>query len=427
MKEIKLTVFILFIIIAGGCTTHSDPVIASVNNRPIMLSDYIDRYRDFLSFTEAPDNLRFREIYLQSMIDEQLLIDYAKDSGIFQDSVHTRKINRIHDQLLLNYLYQQEIRDKIEITEPELRQLYAWSKTALHVRHLFAKDSATIQHIEQRLYSGESWESLAAEYFEDPVLSTNGGDIGYFHLGDMDPAFENVAFQLNDSEISVPVRTRYGYSIIQVLDRNIDPFLTEDEYQQKRGWLKLTAFDYKKLPSIRKYTDRILAGLNIQFFENNLTQILNAFDPVGYPISERNNELPCLTFNQERDVWTVKEALKKIEGVSDRQIAHLNSVPNLKDILKGIIARETLLQKARQLNLDGTEEFIHDYNTLNRNYVVKQMVETVYNSVNVTTATEDHSSAQRNAFIRFRDSLKSAADISIDESILKEFKLINAI
>ena len=62
-------------------------------------------------------------------------------------------------------------------------------------------------------------------------MANNGGRLGYFTFGDMDPAYEDAAFSLSDGEISSPIKTKYGYSIIQVLDRWIQPLISENEFQ----------------------------------------------------------------------------------------------------------------------------------------------------------------------------------------------------
>ena len=64
-------------------------------------------------------------------------------------------------------------------------------------------------------------------------------------MGDMDPAFESAAFQLEDMQISSPIKTQYGYSIIQVLEKVKDGFVTEQEFQLEKDWLQLMAAQYK--------------------------------------------------------------------------------------------------------------------------------------------------------------------------------------
>ena len=60
---------------------------------------------------------------------------------------------------------------------------------------------------------------LAKTSFNDPMLRDNGGSLGYFTVDEIDPAFEEAAFAPKIGELSQPVRTNDGYSIIRVDDR----------------------------------------------------------------------------------------------------------------------------------------------------------------------------------------------------------------
>jgi peptidyl-prolyl cis-trans isomerase SurA len=69
---------------------------------------------------------------------------------------------------------------------------------------------------------GESFESLAMVYSNDPGSRDNGGDLGIVSRGDLVPAFSTAAFKLKDGEISPVVKTQYGYHVIQMVKRQGD-------------------------------------------------------------------------------------------------------------------------------------------------------------------------------------------------------------
>ncbi|MBO8130735.1 MAG: peptidylprolyl isomerase [Candidatus Marinimicrobia bacterium] len=76
----------------------------------------------------------------------------------------------------------------------------------------------TIESIKNRLKNGESFETLAAEYSEDPYTAKNGGDLGWFGKGHMTKPFEDAAFSAKKGEIVGPVLTQFGYHLIKIND-----------------------------------------------------------------------------------------------------------------------------------------------------------------------------------------------------------------
>ncbi len=72
--------------------------------------------------------------------------------------------------------------------------------------------------VRQEILSGEiDFARAAALYSEDEGSKANGGDLGNFDRGRMVPEFANAAFALPIGEISAPVKTQFGYHLIEVL------------------------------------------------------------------------------------------------------------------------------------------------------------------------------------------------------------------
>ena len=71
-----------------------------------------------------------------------------------------------------------------------------------------------------RMAQGENFAYLASLYSDDPSAEANEGDLGWVREGQLVPEFEEVAFGLAVGELSDPVKTDFGYHIIQVLDVN---------------------------------------------------------------------------------------------------------------------------------------------------------------------------------------------------------------
>ena len=73
--------------------------------------------------------------------------------------------------------------------------------------------------IRQRLAAGEDFAALALELSDDPGSKTHGGDLGLFGRGQMIGEFEEAAFNAQPGEIVGPVRTSFGFHLIEVLEK----------------------------------------------------------------------------------------------------------------------------------------------------------------------------------------------------------------
>jgi parvulin-like peptidyl-prolyl isomerase len=71
--------------------------------------------------------------------------------------------------------------------------------------------------VRAKLVAGGDWTKLAAEYSDDTGTAQSGGDLGEVTAGEMVAEFEEAAFSLAPYEISQPVKSSYGYHIIQVM------------------------------------------------------------------------------------------------------------------------------------------------------------------------------------------------------------------
>lgn len=124
----------------------------------------------------------------------------------------------------------------IEVDEQALQALYE-EQSAKYVtpeerqaRHILvallpgADETATAAALEKtqgivaRLDAGDSFEDLAKELSDDPGSAASGGDLGFFSRGVMDPEFEDAVFGLQQGERSPPVKSAFGYHVIELLD-----------------------------------------------------------------------------------------------------------------------------------------------------------------------------------------------------------------
>ncbi len=80
--------------------------------------------------------------------------------------------------------------------------------------HILVEDKQKAQNIKEQLDNGKSFEQLAKEASECPS-SEKGGDLGFFSKGDMVKPFERKAFDMEEGEVSDPVKTKFGFHLIK--------------------------------------------------------------------------------------------------------------------------------------------------------------------------------------------------------------------
>jgi len=115
-------------------------------------------------------------------------------------------------------------------------------------RHILVADEATAQEVLKRLEAGDDFGEVAREVSTDPGSGANGGDLGWFGKGAMVAPFEEAAYSLPPGKISDPVKSDFGYHIIQVIARQERPY-TADEYESQRNtvftdWLTTAREEY---------------------------------------------------------------------------------------------------------------------------------------------------------------------------------------
>jgi peptidyl-prolyl cis-trans isomerase D len=120
----------------------------------------------------------------------------------------------------------QEVQDRYESQKINYRT--EEERSASHILIELAEDASDadsastlerITSIRNDIVNGVSdFASMAKEHSADPGSATDGGALGFFGRGVMDPAFEESAFSLKLGEISEPVRSQFGYHIIKLDD-----------------------------------------------------------------------------------------------------------------------------------------------------------------------------------------------------------------
>jgi peptidyl-prolyl cis-trans isomerase D len=143
---------------------------------------------------------------------------------------------RLPLQRVVNYLLIDTVRTraKMTFTPEELQSYYTshlddWKQEEqVRARHILLKiddkrDAAAaesqIAALQQRIAAGEDFGKLAAEFSEDPASKPRGGDLGFFGRGRMIKEFEEAAFNAPLNTVVGPLRTSFGFHLIETLEK----------------------------------------------------------------------------------------------------------------------------------------------------------------------------------------------------------------
>lgn len=117
-----------------------------------------------------------------------------------------------------------------------------------------------LQELRRRLSLGEAFEQLAKDFSQDPGSAAKGGQLDWAYPGDLVPEFERAALGLARGQVSEPVRTVFGFHLIEVLDRKQEP-LTEDRL---RLIARLSLRDRKLADAVDDWTREIRANSYVE-------------------------------------------------------------------------------------------------------------------------------------------------------------------
>lgn len=325
-------------------------IVATVGDQKIFVADFLQRYKNFLESTGVKDNLVARTNILQMMVYERAIVHDAQQRGLLFRSSYRTEVEKIKIQTLLASYYD-VFADTMTVTEEELRQTFLRFNTMVRARHLYAPTLQQARNLRERLLRGESFHTLAMEVFTDPRLKYTGGDLGYFRGGDMEPAFEDVAFSLPLGVISEPVKTEDGYSILKIEQRTVRPLLTEQEFAEKKSKVEIMVKIRKRAEMAAAIARATRDQLQVDFHKNTVKKLFsvwNKSDAIDELI--RREELTSLMSlplaSSKTSQWKVKDLLQRSFKITQRHFRRVRSVEDLQELVTGLLVQEELLRQA---------------------------------------------------------------------------------
>ncbi|MBC7862325.1 MAG: peptidylprolyl isomerase, partial [Bacteroidia bacterium] len=203
-------------------TGGPDPVLMTIDGKPITKSEF-----ESVFFKNNPSRTisdpKAVEEYVDLFINFKLKVKEAEEMGLDTVKTFVTELGGYRRQLSGPYLTDKNVNEKL------VNEAYDRMKTEIHASHILVrltedalpKDTLDaynkIISFRNRALKGEDFGKLARESADkgDPSAKDNAGDLGFFSSFSMVYTFESAAYATKAGEISLPVRTRFGYHIIK--------------------------------------------------------------------------------------------------------------------------------------------------------------------------------------------------------------------
>lgn len=221
---------------AGMAQQEDNRTLMTIAGENVTVSDFMHVYNKNNLNKEENSQEALRE-YLDLYINFRLKVREAEEMGLDTSQSFIKELDGYRKQLAQPYFKDESLSEEL-LEEAYQRKL--WDVRASHILIRVDKNASPedtlaaykkIIGLRDRFQKGEDFSALAKEFSDDPsardseasqyrpARKGNGGDLGYFSVFDMVYHFESGAYNTPVGEVSMPVRTDYGYHLIRVTDK----------------------------------------------------------------------------------------------------------------------------------------------------------------------------------------------------------------
>lgn len=209
--------------VLGGMSLYAgpkdaDPVLMTVNNKPVKLSEF-----EYLYQKNNAQQLATQPIdeYLDLFVVYKLKVADAEAAGIADNDAFVNEYAGYKRDLSEPYLIDKSVRDSL------VRGIYERMKTEVDVSHIMverpygasasAAKRALLDSLRTEILAGRAdFGKIADEYSIDPAAKRNHGHMGYIVAGAFPYTFEDAAYTTATGDISPVIETPFGYHIVKV-------------------------------------------------------------------------------------------------------------------------------------------------------------------------------------------------------------------
>lgn len=387
---------LVLLLLVWSCSAPDDRPVATADGEEISVGEFRERFRIFLKASGVRDNYETRRQVINNMANEILVMRDLKERGWFEAPSTKRRLREIENQALLDAFAKFVIYDTVKVSEAELQEEFRRWNTKTSARYLYAETLEDAHDLKARVERGETFEALAREVFRDPGLATNGGSVGFFGKGEMDPAFEGAAMNLEVGEVSDPVKIGIGYAVIRVDERKLVPLLSEADYAKQKGEIESSVRTRKNNQALADVSEIVSQELNPTFNEPVVSEMFASWADLIQPqqIDEVGETGQMVSFKDSvivrfgNDAWTASDVLSRLPELTQRQKGRVRSADDLKRAIAGLAARDELIERAKDHGLEDHPEVSRQALSVTLQLALKEWSRQLEDSVRALPADE---------------------------------------
>jgi peptidyl-prolyl cis-trans isomerase C len=284
MKRPLYFILLLLIPLAllSGCSQDTKsksegPVIAEVDGSPIAEGDFIKEISRVPEWArEQFKDDEGKKKFIDELIKRELIYQYAQKMKLNNDADYVSKVEEFKKMTLVSMVLKKEVEEKSNVDDSEVKAFFDQNAdkftigTKIKASHILVGTEEEAKDIEDRLSKGEKFGTLAKELSKDTGSAPKGGDLGYFGRGQMVPEFEQAALSLKPGEVSAPVKTRFGYHVIMLVDiQKGDPA----NFEQSKDSIKKQMLGEKRKKVFDSFVDKLKSDAKVSTNDETIAEL----------------------------------------------------------------------------------------------------------------------------------------------------------
>jgi len=255
---------------------YHDMIICTYTDGSMTLGDFAELY-EAVGLPERPRRDKGKEAIVQLVhrkVFDEVLAAYAEQQVKVLEIPEVKEAYDLRkEQFLVQRLYQDQIADKVVVSQPEIEEYYNEHKDEIVVPEqrdfsiVLVGDEATANEVATRAKSGADFHQLVMKYSKDPQVEENKGRTGLVYNGSY-PDYDAVAFTLpHVGAVSDPFQTSRGWAVIKLeeIKQPETPTLIE-----ARQTIELTLKDIEAKRIFEEKIEEWREGYPIDISEKNL-------------------------------------------------------------------------------------------------------------------------------------------------------------